>query len=625
MHRIPIDVGILCVVEVERRALEIIFGEPDPTQSLSVGLDLYRRTTLVSGSGKTLAEVWWSEIGAMGNASAAAATTRFLHVFRPRLMILVGIAGGLEGRVKLGDVIIPDMIWYYELARREEEELPRPATFKLKNPLDRILGQQEHLSKNWFSRAVELGTRADFLPSAQAESAVAPQVHTRCVLASGEKLLADGKTLANLQHAGHEKIRATDMESAGFALACEGVGDKVPWLVVRGVSDFSNFDKSGGSQQPRAALAGAQYARSILEDWVLDTMISAPSLHVPHSTWQRGSAAEYSLAAPPHPALDESMFFSPDDKDVVQRGVSPRSTTTFIGFLSTSNVDPRNRYHLGHAYFLLLLSWLYRRTERVSLVICDTPIHKREIQPEWTARLIEQSSVWQSAIQQHSVQYASHRVSARDKASVTNGVNLVTAWQERLDDSRLSQIQREKIRAWRFNPERGADLPDVMDLLDQQVFQDAPQLSAEEKLSLAFVLGADQPNWFEPRWFVKFALALASGKFGDDSGDIILLEANKNRVAWEAMSGVVRMSDHVFPRRVYFNDFPGLDGKPMQSSRKDAAIVLAHPVHGLSEIHSTMLGRAFGLDVADPEETRLHIEEVRRWAGTLLNQSPQGM
>jgi nucleoside phosphorylase len=540
-------------------------------------------------------------------------------------MILVGIAGGLEGRVKLGDVIVPDTIWYYELARREEEELPRPVTFKLRSPLDRILGRQENLRRNWVSSAIELGNWANFLPSIQAESTPALQVHTQCVLASGEKLLADGKTLANLQHAGHEKIRATDMEGAGFALACNGVGDEVPWLVVRGVSDFSDSDKRSSSQRPRAALVAAQYVRCMLEDWVLDTMISGPSLQVPHSTWQRGSASEYSLATPPYPALDESVFFSPDDQNIVQQGVSSRSTTTFIGFLSTSNVDPRNRYHLGHAFFLLLLSWLYRRTERVSLVICDTPTHKREFQPGWSARLIEQSSVWQSAIQQHSVQYASHRVSARDEDSVTNGVRLVTAWQERLEASRPSQMQREKIRAWRSNPQQAIELHDVMDLLEQQVFQDAPQLSPEEMLSLAFVLGPEQPNWFEPRWFVKFALALASGRFGDDSGDIVLLEANKNRVAWEAMSGIARMSDLPFPRRVYFNDFPGLDGRPMQSSRKNAAIVLAHPAHGLNENHSVTLGQAFGLDVSDPQEARLRIEEMRRWAGTLLNQSPQGM
>ena len=56
-------------------------------------------------------------INGMGRVQAALATSEAINIWKPRVILLAGIAGGVKGKVELGDVIIPKEIYDYELRK----------------------------------------------------------------------------------------------------------------------------------------------------------------------------------------------------------------------------------------------------------------------------------------------------------------------------------------------------------------------------------------------------------------------------------------------------------------------------------------------------------------------------
>ena len=87
----------------------------------------YGRVTIPS-SGESYTVVVVMLLG-MGNEEAAVATTRVIQRWQPEHVLMVGIAGGVPGKVALGDVVVTDSIYYYEPAklkpRGERTKSPR--------------------------------------------------------------------------------------------------------------------------------------------------------------------------------------------------------------------------------------------------------------------------------------------------------------------------------------------------------------------------------------------------------------------------------------------------------------------------------------------------------------------
>src|SRR5262249_23667041 len=67
----------------------------------------------------------------------------------------------------------------------------------------------------------------------------------------------------------HEKIRAGEKEAIGFASTCRKRPEEVPWIVIKGVSDFGDKDKDQkGDEKDRqllAAVAASTYLRLFIE------------------------------------------------------------------------------------------------------------------------------------------------------------------------------------------------------------------------------------------------------------------------------------------------------------------------------------------------------------------------
>src|SRR5258708_31000267 len=53
-------------------------------------------------------------IGSAGNYNSAAATSEAISEYHPRVVLLMGIAAGIRGNVKIGDVVLSERVVAYE-------------------------------------------------------------------------------------------------------------------------------------------------------------------------------------------------------------------------------------------------------------------------------------------------------------------------------------------------------------------------------------------------------------------------------------------------------------------------------------------------------------------------------
>lgn len=206
--------------------------------------------------------------GEAGTQAASAAATTLLHLFNPRFMVLSGIAAGLRGKLKIGDVAIPRAV--ADLTQRVAEGGQmgrRPIISRLPYPVKQLLGSFDPARSGFVERFRSLHGPSPKPPlgSEDKHGDIAGDPAVReAAIASQDVLLRDPSVLADLADDLHQQIRIGEMEAAGFVVACERRHPSVPWLVVRGVSDFGDEFKSDDFHR-MASISAAAYVAVFLE------------------------------------------------------------------------------------------------------------------------------------------------------------------------------------------------------------------------------------------------------------------------------------------------------------------------------------------------------------------------
>lgn len=188
-------------------------------------------------------------IGGAGNYDASAATEGLISSHRPQVVILAGMAAGIREKVLIGEVVFSDRIVAYEPGAVVASDRGQPSHFERRPEIERLphaMNQDvityrpdasrlearfRQLGKDFPSLPDEMGKALrDFIASA-----IVVSIRT---IASGEKLLRDPEMLQTIRREQHGKVEVGEMEAAGFVAACRRAN--VPWLVIRGISDFGD-------------------------------------------------------------------------------------------------------------------------------------------------------------------------------------------------------------------------------------------------------------------------------------------------------------------------------------------------------------------------------------------------
>ncbi|MEU6587494.1 5'-methylthioadenosine/S-adenosylhomocysteine nucleosidase [Nocardia sp. NPDC046763] len=185
-----------------------------------------------------------------GTTTAAALTERARAEFSPAAMMFVGVAGGLRQKTAVGDVVVATKVYSYQGGRSEDDRfLVRPRSWELSHRVDQLA-----------HRLCRRHQWRGFLPDHA--RATPPDVHFGAI-AVGDVLLDSTRSdLAQRLHTSYNDAIAVEMEGSGFAHAA-ALGDQVPAVVIRGISDHADghkadADHAGG--QARAVANAAAFA-----------------------------------------------------------------------------------------------------------------------------------------------------------------------------------------------------------------------------------------------------------------------------------------------------------------------------------------------------------------------------
>ena len=196
-----------------------------------------------------------AKISEMGMTAAAATAMKVIYTFRPRYLIMVGIAAGvvrddLEDQ-RYGDVIVPDVVWNYSAGKFVS---PDKASIRYGD-----LG--------FLPRSTSENIPEDVLPYLrQAIASEENPCHAYIgPMACGSTVVANRELLEKQIYTQYQQTAGLDMESYAVVYAANHASDPRPApIIVKSVCDFADSRKSDEYQR-FAAYSSCEFAKFLYE------------------------------------------------------------------------------------------------------------------------------------------------------------------------------------------------------------------------------------------------------------------------------------------------------------------------------------------------------------------------
>lgn len=244
--------------------------------AVDVEYDQAKRVFGIAGAGETIGNVVWHRASVqtkqgqrqvvvakathMGMPAAAILALKAIQLWRPRLIMQVGICAGVKGEVEMGDLIIPETCWDWGSGKLGADGMlkPAPHTIEVVEIVRALVASASEAAPlaqwmaEWASHKPTSVPRARLLPAA-----------------SGAAVVAHEPTVAALAGP-NRKLAGIDMENYGLYYAAANSGESHPprWCAVKSVVDFADAQK-GDLYHHYGAHMAARFARWLIEHAVV--------------------------------------------------------------------------------------------------------------------------------------------------------------------------------------------------------------------------------------------------------------------------------------------------------------------------------------------------------------------
>lgn len=258
------DIGIVCALEhPEFSAVVSAFGGENSWKDVGDGrlAHMYRETEMVTAQGARLRVIGTTSTS-MGLTAAAIATTQLIMSYRPRLVLMIGIAAGTRTSDKhFGDVLVADPSVDYNSGK-----------VALQNGIREFLPDPYPIGINARLRSVlkKYGNRSDVFTKIRSEwtSRLPPGANRLHVgpLGAADQVIDDASRVLEIQKS-WRKLIGVEMEAYGVYRAChESPEPKPRFASFKAVCDFA-AEKSD-SWQEYAAFVAARFAHAfVTSEW----------------------------------------------------------------------------------------------------------------------------------------------------------------------------------------------------------------------------------------------------------------------------------------------------------------------------------------------------------------------
>ena len=245
------DVALLSVTTTEFNA--VMFFHDWKAKTIPGDDQIYDEATFErDGKRRTLIH---AKISEMGMTAAAATTMKLIFQFRPRYLIMVGIAAGVVKKEledqRYGDVIVPDVIWNYSAGK-----------FVPPEAAEIHYGDIGFLPRSSFERVPE--EIMPYLRKAAASEENPCHVYIG-PMACGSTVVANRELLEKQIYTQYRHTAGLDMESYAVVYAANHANDPRPTpIIVKSVCDYADSSKSDEYQR-FAAYSSCEFAKFLYE------------------------------------------------------------------------------------------------------------------------------------------------------------------------------------------------------------------------------------------------------------------------------------------------------------------------------------------------------------------------
>jgi len=259
------------------------------------------QTYYVGGFGLQTAVVFRCEMGSGGRSASQAACSAALHAWRPRALIMVGIAFGSDpNKQRLCDVLVSSHLIPYELGKLHSKGFisrsPQPSC-------DPVLYNRLVNLVDWKCRydGAHVGVHAG-------------------PLLSGEKVLDNPQAKARLLRLFPQAIGG-EMEGTGVFAAAGGSG--TPWILVKAICDWGDGTKTDAVQAKAARTAVSLVHKMLTEDGALRDIPPPNPGHDGNPLLPPSSSLHRMAAAGSESTLAPRLLFN-DGSEADRRSKAPK-------------------------------------------------------------------------------------------------------------------------------------------------------------------------------------------------------------------------------------------------------------------------------------------------------------
>ncbi len=254
------DVAIITAVEIESDAVKALSREWNKIEN-KMDPTIYYTTEFASNS-KPI-KIIAAQQSEMGMAAAATLTTKLLSQYKPKYIIMVGIAAGIADDNSYGDIIFPSDIWNYSSGKYVKNEKSE------NNELIDFIPDPKYIQLNPRLKEKSLQNFDEVLFKIKKkwnETILHDLKLLSGPMACGSSVVANEKVVKNLIKNHARKTVGLDMESYGvFYAANYSYGENTVPICIKSICDFADSSKNNNFQR-YAAYTSAQFMKHFIEN-----------------------------------------------------------------------------------------------------------------------------------------------------------------------------------------------------------------------------------------------------------------------------------------------------------------------------------------------------------------------
>ncbi len=214
-----------------------------------------------------------SDEGNLGSHSSLMTMYKTLVLWNNlKIVIMLGIACGKKtARQEIGDILVPQEIFYYEKCKMIEKDD--------KLIFDKIVGDFLLEPSRKLFQIFSDNSKWSYEINVKENKKRQVQIHKGTIF-SGEKIIASTKAQEMISKLYSGNCIGFDMEGAGIAYACKNLKFE-NWILIKGISDFGNEQSIKDKNRQKAIKSIIEYCKSKFnkEDTFRDFLMSSDELY----------------------------------------------------------------------------------------------------------------------------------------------------------------------------------------------------------------------------------------------------------------------------------------------------------------------------------------------------------